>query len=169
MEQNQSREVNLVGKRVSGKIHGPGSIKSWISTVFSGDSVEYLAVLSGQFWPPSVWGIDDQLWPVRLRLPLPFYSGWELPAEVAVPHPRLLVRVKALIQQDQPECRMLIYSGFHDCPSHCDLEVVRRSVTPLAICTELADNPGTSVTTLAEHLATRVCEDDPSIAPEHLI
>ena len=61
------------------------------------------------------------------------------------------------------------YPGFHECPSHCDLEILRRSVTPLVICTELADNPGTSVTNMAEHLATRVYEDDPSMAPEHLI
>ena len=61
------------------------------------------------------------------------------------------------------------YPGFSDCPSHCDLEILRRSVTTLVICTELADTPGTSVTTLAEPLVTRGCEEALRIAPEHLI
>jgi hypothetical protein len=50
------------------------------------------------------------------------------------------------------------YCGFHGCPSVCGLDI-----QPLAndrtvvICTELPDNPGTSVTNFAEDLATLVC------------
>ena len=62
------------------------------------------------------------------------------------------------------------YPGFHGCLSHCDLEIVRSSSkTTLIICTELPDNPGTSVTNLAAELATRVCEEDKTIDPARLL
>ena len=51
----------------------------------------------------------------------------------------------------------------------CDLEIIRGETTTLVICTELADNPGTSVTNAAERIATRLCHEDPTIAPEGLI
>ena len=47
------------------------------------------------------------------------------------------------------------YNGFWSCDSSCEIEVHRRSdgktVFPVTV---LADNPGTSVTNYAEHLAT---------------
>ena len=47
------------------------------------------------------------------------------------------------------------FRGFHGCLSECDLDIVRSSSkTTLVICTELPDNPGTSVTNLAAELAT---------------
>ena len=62
------------------------------------------------------------------------------------------------------------YPGFHGCLSHCDLEIIRSSsTTTLIICTERADNPGTSVTNLAAELATRVCEEDETIDPARLL
>ena len=62
------------------------------------------------------------------------------------------------------------YYGFHGCLSHCDLEIIRSSsTTTLIICTELLDNPGTSVTNLAAELATRVCEEDETIDPARLL
>ena len=61
------------------------------------------------------------------------------------------------------------YTGFRNCSSKCDLEILRRGQTTLVICTELADNPGTSVTNFADHLATRVCQADDTIDPTHLI
>ena len=41
--------------------------------------------------------------------------------------------------------------------------------TTLVICTELENTPGTSVTNAAEILATRLCQEDPTIALEGLI
>ena len=39
------------------------------------------------------------------------------------------------------------FSGYHNCDSKCDLEIVRSvGRTTLVICTELENNPGTSVT-----------------------
>ena len=50
------------------------------------------------------------------------------------------------------------FRGLHGCRSHCDLEIIslddRRTVI---IATERSDNPGTSVTNIAEVLATLVC------------
>lgn len=52
----------------------------------------------------------------------------------------------------------------------CDLEIIHSpGQTTLVICTELADNPGTSVTNAAERIATRLCHKDPTIDPEGLI
>ena len=44
------------------------------------------------------------------------------------------------------------YKGFHGCDSHCQIEIVGNIV----IATEVNDNQGTSITYLAEHLATRI-------------
>ena len=61
------------------------------------------------------------------------------------------------------------YRGFHGCQSFCKLQVL-----PLAdgrtavIATELEDNPGTSVTNVAEQLASFVC-DRFGIDPDHLV
>ena len=47
------------------------------------------------------------------------------------------------------------YKGFWNCDSCCDIEVHRRSDGKYVfVVTELPDNPGTSVTNFAEHLAT---------------
>ena len=47
------------------------------------------------------------------------------------------------------------YKGFWGCDSCCEIEVHRRSDGKYVfIATELPDNPGTSVTNYAEHLAT---------------
>ena len=47
------------------------------------------------------------------------------------------------------------YKGFWNCDSCCDIEVHRRSDGKYVfVATELLDNPGTSVTNFAEHLAT---------------
>ena len=51
------------------------------------------------------------------------------------------------------------YQGFHGCRSCCGLEIIPLADgRTLVIATELADNPGTSVTNVAEHLASFVCE-----------
>lgn len=47
------------------------------------------------------------------------------------------------------------YKGFWNCDSHCDIEAHRRTDGKYVfVATELPDNPGTSVTNFAEHLAT---------------
>ena len=45
------------------------------------------------------------------------------------------------------------YKGYFGCDCHCTLEIDGN----LVICTEDEDNEGTSITNMAEHLATRVC------------
>jgi hypothetical protein len=61
------------------------------------------------------------------------------------------------------------YAGLHGRPAACGLEIL-----PLAhggtavICTELSDNPGTSVTNFAEELASIVCRGW-RIEPEKLV
>ena len=45
------------------------------------------------------------------------------------------------------------YSGYWGCDSHCTLDIN----VGLIICTENPDNEGTSITNMAEHLATRIC------------
>ena len=61
------------------------------------------------------------------------------------------------------------YRGFHGCRCVCSLEILpatdgRRVV----IATELEDNSGTSVTNVAEHLASEVC-DRFGIDPDKLV
>lgn len=60
------------------------------------------------------------------------------------------------------------YPGFRNGCSKCALAIRRRGQTTLVICTELEDTPGTSVTNFADHLATRVCQADETIAPPDL-
>ena len=45
------------------------------------------------------------------------------------------------------------YRGYWNCESHCTMEIHGN----LVIVTEADDNQGTSITNMAEHLATRVC------------
>ena len=61
------------------------------------------------------------------------------------------------------------YPGRRNFYSKCDLEIIRGGTTTLVICSERADNPGTSVTQAAARLATSLCHDDPTIAPEGLV
>ena len=56
------------------------------------------------------------------------------------------------------------YAGFSGCDSHCTLEIVGN----LVIAAEADDNPGTSVTNMAEDLATLVCAEF-DINPDQLI
>lgn len=60
------------------------------------------------------------------------------------------------------------YRGYHDCESKCGLEIYRQpSKSVMVVVTELDDNPGTSITNVAEHLATAVCRDK-GISPQKL-
>lgn len=56
------------------------------------------------------------------------------------------------------------YKGFHGCDSTCDLEIYNN----LVICSERGDNEGTSVTNMAEHLATAISKQF-DITPRALI
>lgn len=47
------------------------------------------------------------------------------------------------------------YLGYGKCASHCYIRINGNKV----ICTEAPDNPGTSITNLAEGIATLVCRD----------
>lgn len=61
------------------------------------------------------------------------------------------------------------YRGFHGCRSWCRLEVLPlRDGRVAVIATEVEDNPGTSVTNVAEHLASFVC-DTFKIDPDKLV
>ncbi len=61
------------------------------------------------------------------------------------------------------------YKGFWNCDSCCDIEVHRRSDGKYVfIATELPDNPGTSVTNFAEHLATAM-RGQYSLKPDQVI
>lgn len=46
------------------------------------------------------------------------------------------------------------YTGFHGCDCVCNLEIHNN----LVICSERGDNEGTSITNMAEHLATAICK-----------
>lgn len=48
------------------------------------------------------------------------------------------------------------YYGIGNCECRCDIEIYGA----LVIVTELKDNPGTSITNWAEHLATKICRDN---------
>lgn len=49
------------------------------------------------------------------------------------------------------------YRGFHGCKSACRLRVYETpGKVPVALVTELTDNPGTSITNMAEYLATLI-------------
>ena len=61
------------------------------------------------------------------------------------------------------------FRGFHGCKCVCDLELFPISDgRTVVIATERDDNPGTSITNVAEHLASYVC-DSFGIDPEHLV
>lgn len=71
------------------------------------------------------------------------------------------------------------YTGFHNAPSRCYLQWIARPQhipagpaqpddSVIVIATELAENPGTSVTNRAERLANQVCREM-EVAPERLI
>ena len=61
------------------------------------------------------------------------------------------------------------YGGFHGCPSFCRLELIPLpDGRTVVIATELADNPGTSITNAAEILASFVC-DQFRINPDRLV
>ena len=47
------------------------------------------------------------------------------------------------------------YKGYNDCDCHCYLMVAGSAV----LCTQTHDNHGTSITNMAETLATRVCRE----------
>jgi hypothetical protein len=69
------------------------------------------------------------------------------------------------------------YAGFHSIPSACRIRIYQQpGHTPVIIATELPDNPGTSITNLAEqlcaevlraHLPARFEEEDPVVWVEH--
>ncbi len=46
------------------------------------------------------------------------------------------------------------YTGYRRTPSHCHIAVYEHAGNTVVICTELPDNPGISVTHMAEFLAT---------------
>ena len=51
------------------------------------------------------------------------------------------------------------FRGFHGCQCVCDLEVIQTADgRTVVIATEREDNSGTSVTNVAEHLASYVCD-----------
>jgi len=56
------------------------------------------------------------------------------------------------------------YKGFGGCDCVCNLEVHQN----LVICSEREDNEGTSITNMAEHLATAICKQF-DITPNNLI
>ena len=61
------------------------------------------------------------------------------------------------------------YKGFWNCDSRCDIEVHPRSDGKYVfVATELPDNPGTSVTNFAEHLATAMRKQY-GLRPEEMI
>jgi len=51
------------------------------------------------------------------------------------------------------------YWGYHGCPSRCWLRIYKAPGQAVVVATELADNPGTSITNMAEVLATHVCQE----------
>ena len=57
------------------------------------------------------------------------------------------------------------YTGFHGCDSTCNLEVYNN----LVICSERGDNEGTSITNMAEHLATETISKQFDITARELI
>lgn len=61
------------------------------------------------------------------------------------------------------------YRGFHGCRCICSLEMLFLHDGRIAvIATELEDNPGTSITNVAEHLASEAC-DRFDIDPDNLV
>jgi len=54
------------------------------------------------------------------------------------------------------ETRVFGYVGYHGSRSQCDIRVFTDGTAYLVIATEREDNPGTSITNMAEHLAWAV-------------
>ena len=52
--------------------------------------------------------------------------------------------------------RLYLYRGYHGCPSYCWLRIYTAPDRTVVIATEVNENPGTSITNMAEHLATEV-------------
>ena len=52
--------------------------------------------------------------------------------------------------------RLYLYRGYHGCPSYCWLRIYTAPDRTVVIATEVDDNPGTSMTNMAAHLATEV-------------
>ena len=64
---------------------------------------------------------------------------------------------------------MYEFKGFHGCQSRCEYEVhALEDGGSLLVLTEIEDNPGTSVTNMAEHLATDICRKE-NISPQGLV
>ena len=65
---------------------------------------------------------------------------------------------------------VFVYKGYHGCESKCEIEIQRMIYVGrvVVVATELPDNPGTSITNMAEQLATQVCRAQ-NIAPQHLV
>ena len=71
------------------------------------------------------------------------------------------------IERDVPNSRFRFdYFGYHGCESYCYLEIHKSVV--IAIAPPINEEAGTSITNLAEHLATRVCHRF-NIDPKFLI
>lgn len=60
------------------------------------------------------------------------------------------------------------YEGYFKCESQCDLDIYRYDEGVVVVATEIDENEGTSVTNMAEGLATVVCKDW-GIDPQTLI
>lgn len=50
------------------------------------------------------------------------------------------------------------YKGFFGCDSQCDIELHRHKDFDVIVATEISSNEGTSITNMAEQLATLVCK-----------
>jgi hypothetical protein len=57
------------------------------------------------------------------------------------------------------------YKGYWNCDAKCDVEIKKEQRKVTVILTELPDNPGTSVTNMVEHLATKIYHEFLSRTP----
>ena len=60
------------------------------------------------------------------------------------------------------------YKGYWNSDAHCYLDIKRFPDKVVVIATETGDNEGTSITNMAEHIATQVCRDF-DIDPQSLV
>ena len=77
------------------------------------------------------------------------------------------IRLSTPIEPPEGEFRFY-YQGFHGCDSFCQIEIHQKPGQVVIIATEDNDNEGTSITNMAEHVATRVCHQF-KINPDHLV
>ena len=49
------------------------------------------------------------------------------------------------------------YKGYRGCASRCDILINKQGDQVVVLATELTDNPGTSITNMAEDLAREIC------------